>query len=487
MEDLISIPVDQLEPHPDNPRIADCSEIVARIEAAIRERGNFDPAHAIKVRPLNGIFQIVSGHNRTEAARRAGLSEIPAWVREMSDDDAAMSLVTDNDQRELRPLERGLHALTVIKKHDRNGGSIEAYAKAAGREAELQSVRREVWAAEVAAIQPRGCTSDLLPYARHLAELHVAPPEHWPALVERMVEEGWTVKDAQTNARKLVKREEVKRIVSVTLEEWKALKPANQTETLDWRERGYKAAMNEQDNDSIEWAKHSWNPVTGCLHNCPYCYARDIAERFYKEKFAPVLRLDRLAAPYQTALPPQAATDVSYRNVFTCSMADLFGKWVPKEWIECVLAVVRENPQWNFLFLTKFPLRMAEFEYPDNAWLGTSVDLQARVANAEKAMANVKASVKWLSLEPLIEPLRFKNLSAFKWVVIGGASRSTKTEAWGPPRRWVWDLTFQAQEAGCSVYHKTNLRERLRDFPMGHIDVEPKTAPAAFHYLKVID
>lgn len=93
---------------------------------------------------------------------------------------------------------------------------------------------------------------------------------------------------------------------------------------------------------------------------------------------------DMLSAPYRRP-PSEAATDISYRNIFTCSMADLFGNWVPKEWIEAVLRVVRENPQWNFLFLTKFPLRMTEFEYPDNAWLGTTVDLQARVPNAERA------------------------------------------------------------------------------------------------------
>ena len=129
---------------------------------------------------------------------------------------------------------------------------------------------------------------------------------------------------------------------------------------------------------------------------------------------------------------------------------------------------------------------MAEFEYPDNAWLGTSVDLQARVANAEKAFANVKATVKWLSIEPLIEPLHFKDLSCFQWVVIGGASPSTQTPEWRPPRSWVWDLTIKAQQAGCAVYHKANLRERLVDVPGGHIEMEPRRAPDAFQYLKVI-
>ena len=80
-----------------------------------------------------------------------------------------------------------------------------------------------------------------------------------------------------------------------------------------------------------------------------------------------------MAAPYQTAVPREASNDLSYKNVFVCSMADLFGKWVPDGWIEVVLEPVRENPQWNFLYLTKLPLRMAEFEFPPGSvprWTG---------------------------------------------------------------------------------------------------------------------
>ena len=65
---------------------------------------------------------------------------------------------------------------------------------------------------------------------------------------------------------------------------------------------------------------------------------------------------------------------------------------------------------------------MAEFTIPANAWIGTTVDLQARVANAEKAFEKVKADVKWLSIEPMLESLKFSRLDLLKWVVIGGAS-----------------------------------------------------------------
>jgi hypothetical protein len=66
-----------------------------------------------------------------------------------------------------------------------------------------------------------------------------------------------------------------------------------------------KLATFNQVNDNIGWARWSWNPVTGCLHNCDYCYARDIAERFYPQKFEPTFFPERLDAPANTKLPPR--------------------------------------------------------------------------------------------------------------------------------------------------------------------------------------
>jgi protein gp37 len=270
----------------------------------------------------------------------------------------------------------------------------------------------------------------------------------------------------------------------ITLEEWTALDPDRQTELLS-QVYGDNKQFNKQDGDNIEWARWSWNPITGCLHNCPYCYARDIADRFYPQGFQPTIIPGRLNAPQNTSAPDISkfkdnVDRIGWRNVFTCSMADLFGKWVPDEWILAVLKQAADNPQWNFLFLTKFPIRMAEFEYPPNTWIGTTVDSQYAVERAEKGFRKVRASgyqgVAWLSCEPMMECLTFSSLDMFDWVVMGGASKSNETPAFAPPQRWISHLVAQADACDLPIYQKTNLIQkngigvdfdgRIREYPV---------------------
>jgi protein gp37 len=227
---------------------------------------------------------------------------------------------------------------------------------------------------------------------------------------------------------------------------------------------GHSSTFNRT-NESVDWAWWTWNPVTGCLHDCPYCYARDYANRFYLEKFEPTFHPERLKAPHHTKVPVEAETDVRARSVFVCSVADLFGKWVPDAWIEAVLTEVRVAPQWNFLFLTKFPQRLASITWPENAWVGTTVDRQHRVPIAEKAFRAVRAPVKWLSCEPLLEDLTFSSLEMFPWVVLGGQSESSQSPAFQPPWAWVKHLLIQAWQTDCLVYMKPNLTVRSQEYP----------------------
>lgn len=224
--------------------------------------------------------------------------------------------------------------------------------------------------------------------------------------------------------------------------------------------------FNLTQGDGISWARWSWNPVTGCLHGCAYCYAREIAtsERTapgFPVGFTPLFHTERLKAPQHTVIPEQYRDDPAYRRVFVCSMADLYGRWVPNEWIRQVHAAMLAGPQWQYILLTKFPARYVGLDLPPGAWVGTSVDEQKRVKIAEDTFRKVKGvGVKWLSLEPLREPLVFSDLSMFDWVVIGAQTETHQPDhvepAFAPPFEWVARLYLQAKDAGCKVHIKPN-------------------------------
>ena len=216
-------------------------------------------------------------------------------------------------------------------------------------------------------------------------------------------------------------------------------------------------------NENIEWAHWSWNPVTGCEHDCTYCYARDIANRFYPEKFTPTYHPERLDAPKNTN--PDMTSGQGGKSVFVCSMSDLFGSWVPNEWIWNVLDQVKQNPQWTFIFLTKNPKRLESIVFPENAWVGCTVDKQARVKPAEEAMRNVYASVRFISCEPMLENLKFSDLSMIDWLIIGAQSKTTQCPEFQPDFLWVHNLTDQAISTGVKVYWKPNLTCRPQQYP----------------------
>jgi protein gp37 len=228
-----------------------------------------------------------------------------------------------------------------------------------------------------------------------------------------------------------------------------------------------RAMFNQTQGDGISWAKWSWNPVTGCLHGCVYCYAREIAtsERYkasFPAGFTPLFHEERLDAPANTTIPAEHRDDPAWRRVFVCSMADLYGRWVPDEWIGQVHSAMLASPQWQYILLTKFPARYVGLELPPGAWVGTSVDEQKRVRIAEDAFRRINdVKVKWLSLEPLREPLEFTDLSMFDWVVIGAQTETHQPDgyvpAFAPPFEWVARIFMQAREAGCQVHLKPNL------------------------------
>ena len=477
--------VSELSPHPENVKIYN-DHADADLVASVQAKGIINPLL------ITFDNRIINGHRRHDAALKAGLFQVPVIEFPSHDElDILEALIESNRQR-LKTSEqvgREYEALKTIY-HKRRDNEIEREQWQHPPVVILSQERKEpaVRAAEALGVsQPTATRAAAVVKAiddlqengkkREAEQLRTTLNSNVRKAYETAQERGYIKESSRTVSN------EPKAKSYITLDQWKEFGLGERELLLTPPLSGSK--FNDQKTDNIEWAMWSWNPVTGCKHDCPYCYARDIAERFYGQKFQPSFIPERLVAPQNTRVPDEASTNIGYKNVFTCSMADLFGRWVPTEWIEAVLQAVTAAPQWNFLFLTKFPIRMAEFDFPDNAWVGTTVDCQIRVKPAEDAFRRINAKVKWLSCEPLLEPLEFSDLGMFQWIVLGGSTKSTQTPDWKPPRSWINRIEDKAHEAGCMVYEKTNLLDRIREYP-GQAVVSDAVLPEALKYLPSI-
>ena len=266
----------------------------------------------------------------------------------------------------------------------------------------------------------------------------------------------------------------------------------------------------------IDWADATWNPVTGCLHGCEYCYARRIAKRFggsrayerwfcahdpfdcgrcnecnsvldkpvqaangkidpYPYRFLPTFHRYKLDEPQKWKKP---------RNIFVCSMADLFGEWVPDEWIDEVVYSTQQAKQHRYLFLTKNPSRYGDwldrFEHNEikklskvyvinNLWFGASAS-----SNEELEMANRSRAI-WLSIEPIRERIKTDEdqfmefrygdgveQKRWEWVIIGAETGNSKRKVI-PQKAWIDEIMDICRYYGTPVFMKESLRSLMGD------------------------
>jgi len=177
---------------------------------------------------------------------------------------------------------------------------------------------------------------------------------------------------------------------------------------------------------SIEWTEMTWNPTTGCdkiSAGCKFCYAEIMSKRLqamgiekYKYNFEIRTHEEALKTPY---------TWKKSKVVFVNSMSDLFHEDIPLDFIQKVFKVMNENPQHVFQVLTKRAERLfeihKELKWSHNIWMGVSVENE-KVKNRIGYLRKTNARVKFLSLEPLIGPLKKINLRNIDWVIVGGES-----------------------------------------------------------------
>jgi protein gp37 len=231
------------------------------------------------------------------------------------------------------------------------------------------------------------------------------------------------------------------------------------------------------DGEEITLPGYTWNPIGGCLHGCTWkmpdgsvteCYAKTIAERFnraYTEGFEHhYWRPQALNEPLK--LKESA-------GIFVGSMADLFGHWVEEQQIRQVLAVMEQAHWHTFQTLSKYPIRLPEFNpFPENVWVGVSLPaghLMKPEGGARALMAylrhmeQIKARVRFMSIEPLwfdVAPVFEKWLEThdslpFEWVIIGAASNGKKL--FQPEMTWTQALLNIFDQLNIPVFFKGNL------------------------------
>ena len=268
----------------------------------------------------------------------------------------------------------------------------------------------------------------------------------------------------------------------------------------------------------IDWADATWNPVTGCLHGCEYCYARKIAERFggcwhgvgkchvldereiecavfdepsgyrgkvnpYPYSFDPTFHRYRLDEPQHWKKP---------RNIFVCSMADLFGEWVPDEWIAEVFRACEAAPQHRYLFLTKNPGRYCHLERAgimpkgDNFWFGATFDHsnwpghdgQHKIPGRTTTFAlngkmvhdagdfyypHYPEKNRFISFEPLLYDIGAHiGSTGAQWHIIGSETGNRKGKA-ATQREWVEHIVEYSDRNHIPVFMKESLRELMGD------------------------
>jgi protein gp37 len=213
------------------------------------------------------------------------------------------------------------------------------------------------------------------------------------------------------------------------------------------------------EKSTIEWTDTTWNPVTGCTKvstGCDHCYAERFSERFrgvrghpFETGFDLTLRPERLNQPLSWKRS---------RMVFVNSMSDLFHKKIPPSYIAQVFTTMERTPHHIYQVLTKRSSLLRKFvneryangAAPEHIWLGVSIEDRDALVRL-RHLQQTRASVRFVSFEPLLGPIGEVDLTGIHWAIAGGES-GHKARPVDPA--WVRELRDQCTSAGVAFFFK---------------------------------
>lgn len=206
----------------------------------------------------------------------------------------------------------------------------------------------------------------------------------------------------------------------------------------------------------IEWTQETWNPSAGCTKissGCQNCYAETMAKRLkgsgavgYENGF----EFNTVPSRLNTPLKRKKAT-----VYFVNSMSDIFHENMPKDYLDRIFEVIENTPRHTYQILTKRADRMLQYlsqrHIPKNVWLGVTIENKQQGLPRIDKLRNLQASVKFLSVEPLLEDLGVMNLKNIDWVIVGGESGN---RARPMDKQWVLNIKQQCEAIGIPFFFK---------------------------------
>jgi protein gp37 len=210
---------------------------------------------------------------------------------------------------------------------------------------------------------------------------------------------------------------------------------------------------------SIEWTDATWNPISGCTKitsGCDNCYAERFAERFRGVKNHPFENgFDLTLRPNKLREPLSWRTS---RRIFVNSMSDLFHKEIPRSFLDTAFHTM-EQANWHvFQVLTKRSSVMRRYvneryagrSAPAHIWLGVSIEDRNALVRLTH-LKQARATVRFISFEPLLEDLAEIDLTDIHWAIAGGES--------GPGARpvmpeWIRSIRDQCRSQRVAFFFK---------------------------------
>lgn len=234
------------------------------------------------------------------------------------------------------------------------------------------------------------------------------------------------------------------------------------------------------ENSHIEWTDHTFNPWWGCQkvsEGCKNCYAETLDNRWQGGHWGPNSPRKMMSAAYwgkPLNWDNAAAKAGKKAKVFCASMADVF-----EDHPDVVLSrdrlfrLIGQTPDLIWQLLTKRPENIMELvpeswqsKFPDNVWMGTTVENQEAADKRIRELCLVPAKVRFLSCEPLLGPLDIyrqlaygewdlnvdlNNTQKINWVICGGES-GHHARPMHPD--WAYSLRDQCKAAGVPFFFK---------------------------------